>query len=107
MAARGGAGEGEVARSTYFEYPQYADYRQMDESRLEEKQLSDVPESDEELPVQAVVRSKSEEEKKEKEKVEEKKEEVKEEAKEAKEETKETEEPVEAREMKCGGMERM
>ena len=33
-----------------------------------------------------------------------KKEEVKEEAK---EETKETEEPVEAREMKCGGMERM
>lgn len=79
-------------------------YRQMDESRLEEKQLSDVPESEEELPVQAVVRSKSEEEKKEKEKVEEKKEEVKEEAK---EETKETEEPVEAREMKCGGMERM
>lgn len=104
MAVRGGAGEGEVARSTYFEYPQYADYRQMDESRLEEKQLSDVPESEEELPVQAVVRSKSEEEKKEKEKVEEKKEEVKEEAK---EETKETEEPVEAREMKCGGMERM
>ena len=42
-----GQKEGEIAKSTYFEYPQYEDYRRMDQNRIEEKQ----EDSDSELPV--------------------------------------------------------